>query len=151
MAFLNLAGLGVFTGRKARPLSREEKAIERVAEAIRAGVIVHFTGSAGSGTVGPYHAAVDPRPGYGTARRFAVHLYHWRQPDYTYRNESREFETAEQAAGFVLARLGVGYVIAALKATANDQRSRYHGADRVVYTNLDTPIPWIDPRTRGQR
>lgn len=107
-------------------VTREDKAEARIAEAIRAGVVLHWSAGHEDGTVGPNRDAVPL-----AKRQFALHSY---KSGYRGQTESRFYETAEQAAYGMLARTGVTNAIAALKKAAAKRDLRY--------SNLDTPIPW---------
>lgn len=107
-------------------VTREDKAEARVAEAIRAGVVLHWSAGHEDGTVGPNRDAVP-----SAKRQFALHSY---KSGYRGQTESRFYETAEQAAYGMLVRTGVTNAIAALKKAAAKRDLRY--------SNLDTPIPW---------
>jgi hypothetical protein len=108
--------------KKPRPLSRAEKAVRRVEEALKAGVVLHWSAARGDGTAGPYHTAVG-------SPKFAVIAYGRHPYDYV--------GSLNEVAYHLVDHIGVANVIESLKATA-----RLHGT---AYTNLDTPISWGSP------
>lgn len=114
--------------------SRSSKAVRLVADALRAGVILHLRGARGSATVGPYHTAVPVQAGdYAGPATFALLTY-----SRIHGNRDETFSSALNAADHAVERFGVGNVIPALKLAA-----KKHGT---TYQNLDTPIRW---RTRN--
>ena len=108
-----------------RPLSREQKAVKLVEDALKANIVIHWVGPKNEGTAGRYLTALGPS-------KFAVIAYGRAPWDF--------YGTAGEVAGSLVRNIGVGNVIDALKATA-----RMHDT---AYTNLDTPISWATPRRR---
>lgn len=105
-----------------KPEDRAARAVRRVQEALQAGVILHFSTNLGSGTAGPWHAAVDG------GNKFAIFQ------DQRTRPREDFYPSAFGAADHLVAFIGVGNVISALKAAG-----RKNGTP---YVNLDTPIRW---------
>jgi len=132
-------------GRKRNPKaeSRATKAVRRVTEAFKAGVLLHWRGRTADGrrddqgTAGYYRSGGKASHSTGIAA-FAILGTPGRG------GRDATFDTAFGAADHLVEWIGVGNAIDALKAAA-----RKHGAE---YANLDTPIRWTakaNPRRRN--
>lgn len=113
---------------KAKPQSRTARTVKRVQEALTAGVILHFSTMKGNGTAGPYHEAVDSKNNFAIFR------------DYKSNSQRDYYPSAFSAADHLVAFIGEGNAIEALKGAAKKVGLRY--------VNLDTPIPWATGRRR---
>jgi len=132
------------TTRAPKKENRATKAVRRVAEAFKAGVILHWRGRTADGrrddqgTAGYYRSGGKASHSTGTAA-FAILGTPGRG------GRDATFDTAFGAADHLVEWIGVGNAIDALKAAA-----RKHGAE---YVNLDTPIRWnavkANPRKRN--
>lgn len=129
------AGMRMHTaGRKANPRgnpmgkskkeSRASKAVKRVQEALEAGVVLHFSTARGDGTAGPHHTAVPSHDKYAIYRDYADH---YARGGMSGRHRVDFYATAFSAADHLVAFIGVGNAIAALKRAGG-------------YSNLDTPF-----------
>jgi len=131
------------TTRAPKKENRATKAVRRVAEAFKAGVILHWRGRTADGrrddqgTAGYYRSGGKASHSTGTAA-FAI----FGTPGRGGRDAT--FDTAFGAADHLVEWIGVGNAIDALRVAA-----RKHGAE---YANLDTPIRWtakVNPRRRN--
>jgi hypothetical protein len=124
---------------------RATKAVRRVTEAFKAGVILHWRGRTADGrrddqgTAGYYRSGGRASHSTGTAEYAILGTPGRGGRDAT-------FDTAFGAADHLVEWIGVTNAIDALKAAA-----RKHGTE---YVNLDTPIRWApksNPRKRNPR
>lgn len=110
--------------------SQATKAVRLVEQALKAGVILHFSTNNGEGTAGAYHPAAPTASTHAPGpAKFAVFRY-----SRTRGNTDATFPSAFSAADHLVEWIGVGNAIAALKRAARKAGT--------AYANLDTQIGW---------